>query len=277
MSFKLICIDLDGTLLNNRKEISAATLECLRLASKQGVQIVITTGRKYIEARYYSDLIGLDAPLITSNGAFIKAKGSREPLGLFPLGSGPALSIHHLCYKYHVYHCFHTIQKEYSGNSYLQTIFQFTTQAYVRSPARAAVEKKSLYFQRQWRRLLAAEEEPFLKCVAFCASPTKMAKLRQELLDTQELEVVSSGLNNVEITRKGVSKASGVATLARYFGLRPNEIMAIGDNENDLAMIEYAGLGVAMGNATDLVKQKANEVTTTNEHDGVAQVIRKYL
>jgi hypothetical protein len=62
------------------------------------------------------------------------------------------------------------------------------------------VKRKSLYFHRQWCRLFAAEEEPFLKCVAFCAVRTKMAKLRQELLDTQELEVASSGLNNYAAT-----------------------------------------------------------------------------
>jgi hypothetical protein len=82
-------------------------------------------------------------------------------------------------------------------------------------------------------------------------------------LATNELEVASSGTANLELTRKGVTKGEGVAILARHFGLQRREIIGIGDNENDLPMIEYAGLGVAMGNAVARVKEKADAVTAT--------------
>jgi Cof subfamily protein (haloacid dehalogenase superfamily) len=278
MSFKLLCIDLDGTLLNHRKEISAATIECLRLAERRGVHIAICTGRKQIEARYYTDLIGLNAPLfVTVNGALITAKDCSETIALNPLDPGLAWRIHLLCHQYHLFHCFHTIRKEYCGNAYLKIILRPTSRYYELSPARAQVTKEKLHFRRQWRRLFDTETEPFLKCTAFCSAAPKLRQLRRELLDAGELEIVSSGSNNVEITRKGANKGSGVATLARHLGLRPDEIIAIGDNENDLGMIEYAGLGVAMGNAAAILQQKADTVTATNEQDGVAQVIRKYI
>jgi Cof subfamily protein (haloacid dehalogenase superfamily) len=276
MSYKMICIDLDGTLLNSCKKITATTLEILRRAGELGVRVVITTGRKYKEASYFADLIGLNAPLITANGAYIRERDHSQVISCSPLGGERVLKLYELCNRYRVAYCFHTSEREYFGNS-LARLLHVAFWRYNLKPERMLVQKQFLLTSNQWSGLLVTEKERLLKCVVHCFSPAKLSRLRQDLLATNELEVASSGTANLELTRKGVTKGEGVAILARHFGLQRREIIAIGDNENDLPMIEYAGLGVAMGNAVARVKEKADAVTATNEADGVARVVRKYV
>ncbi|MTL48593.1 HAD-IIB family hydrolase, partial [Turicibacter sanguinis] len=91
------------------------------------------------------------------------------------------------------------------------------------------------------------------------------------------LEVVSSWKNNFEVMKKGSSKGEAVKQLTKYFNLTPDEVMCIGDSENDLSMIQFAGVGVAMGNATEDVKQAAQFITTSNKEGGVANAIEHFV
>lgn len=97
------------------------------------------------------------------------------------------------------------------------------------------------------------------------------------MLKVKGIEVVSSYENNFEIMTNGVSKGRGVEILAAYYNIKPEEIICIGDNENDLSMIKFAALGVAMGNAPSSIKEQADYVTDTNDNDGVAKVIEKFI
>ena len=93
----------------------------------------------------------------------------------------------------------------------------------------------------------------------------------------EDLEVVSSSPNNFEVMNKGTSKGRAVKVLADILNINREEIMCLGDSENDLSMIEFAGLGVAMGNAEEFLKEKADYITDTNENDGVAKAIEKFV
>jgi Cof subfamily protein (haloacid dehalogenase superfamily) len=92
-----------------------------------------------------------------------------------------------------------------------------------------------------------------------------------------EVSIVSSFSNNIEIMNHGISKGNAVKILAAYYGIKKEEIICFGDAENDISMLEYAGLGIAMGNAEAYVKEKADYVTDTNDNDGVAKAIEKYI
>ena len=106
----------------------------------------------------------------------------------------------------------------------------------------------------------------------------KLKEAKEELIAcTTDLEVVSSWDDNFEIMKKGSSKGEAVQMLAKYLGVSQEEVMCIGDSENDLSMITWAGTGVAMGNAIDSVKDVANYVTADNKHGGVAEAIRKFV
>ncbi len=92
-----------------------------------------------------------------------------------------------------------------------------------------------------------------------------------------EFEVVSSHFDNFEVTGKGVSKGNAVKVLANYYGIDSEQVICIGDSENDLSMIKYAGLGIAMGNADENVKEAAKYITDNNNCDGVAKAIEKFV
>jgi Cof subfamily protein (haloacid dehalogenase superfamily) len=105
----------------------------------------------------------------------------------------------------------------------------------------------------------------------------ELKKLRNEIINMMDVEVVSSAENNIEIMSKGISKGNAVKILGDIYGISKDEIICIGDSENDISMIEYAGLGIAMANATDDLKAAADYVTDTNDNDGVAKAIEKIV
>ncbi|HBF37895.1 MAG TPA: Cof-type HAD-IIB family hydrolase [Firmicutes bacterium] len=277
MGYRLVCIDMDGTLLNSCKQISKTTKASLLKAHQREVQIVITTGRVYIDAAYYASQIGLRSPIIASNGAYIRDQQSQQLIYQSLLHEKLALRILDICKRYHVSPNFHTPQQEYYGGIYLAIrwlVFCFRNWI---TGNKSSVKRKYVPNYRQWRRVFAKEQDRMIKCIIIHFNKEKLAKIRNELSRIAELEVVSSASNNIEVNYKGTSKGKGVEILARHYGIPREEIIAIGDNENDLSMIEYAGLGVAMGNALDFVKEKADYITDTNDNDGVAKVIDKFV
>jgi Cof subfamily protein (haloacid dehalogenase superfamily) len=276
MGYKLICIDMDGTLLNSRKQISENNKTVLRKAREKGVRIAISTGRRYVDARYYADLIDFEIPIIAANGAYIQVGKQQKPIYQSCLGADLALRILNTCRQYRIAPIFHTPEREYCGSIYRVMILAgLACKNGFKRKARDA--RKWIWSYHRWKQVIVAEQEQIGKCVIISIKKGKLQKLREELIKTEALEVVSSWANNLELNCKGISKGKGVELLARYYNLKQEEIMAIGDSENDLSMLDYAGLGVAMGNAAENIKEKADCITDTNDNNGVAKAIEKYV
>jgi Cof subfamily protein (haloacid dehalogenase superfamily) len=276
MAYKMVCIDMDGTLLDSRKQISATNIAMLQKAHAQGVRIVISTGRTYADAQYYSGLIGIEAAIIAANGAYIQAAKEEEPIYQSCLGPDLAAQILNTCRQYRIAPNFHTPQKEYYG-SWLMTI-RWALLSFRTGVSRNATHaRKMVRGYQSWKRVIAAEQGRIVKCVVIGFNRQKLQRLREEFAQNEALEVVSSWTNNLELNCKGITKGKGVELLARHYNIKREEIIAIGDSENDLSMLEYAGLGVAMGNAAPAIKRKADLVTAANDDDGVAKVIAKYV
>jgi Cof subfamily protein (haloacid dehalogenase superfamily) len=272
MGYKLICVDMDGTLLNSRKQISERNKSVLRQAREQGVRIAISTGRTYVDARYYVDLIGLEIPIIAANGAYIQVEKQQQPIYQSRLDTDLAVRILDTCRRYRITPSFHTPQKEYYGNGLLLLRWLLFGVKHNLSG-----NCKWVWGYKNWRRVLAEEQGLIVKCVIIGLNQKKLQRLRVEFSRNDALEVVSSWSNNIELNCKGISKGKGVELLAEYYNIKKEEIIAIGDSENDLTMLEYAGLGVAMGNAAPGIKERADFVTDTNDRDGVARVIEKFF
>ena len=105
----------------------------------------------------------------------------------------------------------------------------------------------------------------------------KLKKVKEDLDQIEDIEITSSWFNNVEIMHKGVNKGEALKALINYLGIDKDEVIAFGDNYNDLPMLELAGIGVVMGNANDEVKEKGDYITAKNTEDGVAKAIYKFL
>ena len=117
----------------------------------------------------------------------------------------------------------------------------------------------------------------FLKCILLDDNRENILKMNNQIKKLKGIEVVSSSILNLEIMEEGTSKGKAAANLAKYLDIDIQQVAAIGDNENDLSMIKIAGLGIAMGNATDEVKKQAKRVTASNNEDGVFYAINKFI
>lgn len=274
MNYKLICIDMDGTLLNDKKEVCEENLIALKKASEKGVKIAVCTGRLFASARYYAELIGVKAPVIASNGAYIREKDRDEVIYELSLGVDKCKKIQQIISKYNfnVYYNKHdsviTEDGFKEGNTYA-AMNRILPDKY----------RINLINTNEINRIILDEGNDILKCI--CISDDNdyesLDKARKEILEVGGFEVVSSNTDNIEIMSKGVAKGRAVKVLGGFYNLSSSEIICIGDNENDLSMIEYAGMGIAMGNATDEVKKIANYVTDTNNNSGVAKAIEKFV
>lgn len=274
MEYKLVCIDMDGTLLNSKHKITEVTKEVLKKAHDLGVHIVISTGRVYVNAESYSNLIGVTSPVIASNGAFVKEKDRNEAIFKGYLSEELSLKLINIFYKYKVSPSFSTPEKIYTSNIFM-TVFMFLLK--LRGLIKEDYNAEFIKSQNQWEEVLKKEKGNLIKCEVNSISEDKLKKVRKELENIDEIEIASSSKHNIEITCKGVSKGTAVKRLAEFYNIKEEEIIAIGDSENDLSMIEYAGLGIAMGNAIEKVKEKANFITDSNDNEGVAKAIKKFI
>ncbi|CEK35799.1 HAD family hydrolase,Phosphatase YidA,sugar phosphate phosphatase,Predicted hydrolase (HAD superfamily),Cof-like hydrolase,haloacid dehalogenase-like hydrolase [[Clostridium] sordellii] len=273
MAIKLICIDMDGTLLMDQQNISKENKFAIKKAVSQGVHVAITTGRVYNCAKLYSDDIGLKTPIIASNGAFIGGSNG-DVIYNNPLTPNEVKD-------------FLSISKKYGLFSYLTANFGIVSTDELPEDHIYKVLNNRLKDDEKIKfKVINNIDEAFnmypnelLKGV--CLEKHNIEKLIQAKNELKklnpELEIVSSWDDNFEIMKKGSSKGEAVSQLAKYFNLKRDEIMCIGDSENDLSMIEYAGIGVAMGNAIDKVKKSAQYITAPNTDSGVAKAIEKFV
>lgn len=273
MSIKLICIDMDGTLLMDQQRISEEDKSAIKEAVKKGAVVAITTGRIYDCARLYSNTIGLKTPIIASNGAYIGGENDEEiynnPLKLSDLED------------------FNIITKKNNLFTYVTTNWGIVSTKELPENHVYKVLNKNLPKEKQVRLEVVKDlGEAFTKydgeiLKGVCVEKEfkdKLKDAKEELiLCTKDLEVVSSWDDNFEIMKRGSSKGEAVKKLAKYLGVSRDEVMCIGDSENDLSMITWAGVGVAMGNAIDKVKEVADYITSDNKHGGVSEAIKKFV
>jgi len=273
---KLICIDMDGTLLNSNHEVSEENKTAIKKAYDMGINIAICTGRIFLSARHYADLIGINAPVIASNGAFIKNGYMDEPIYENPLSKEMAIDIYRIVKKYGLTIHFNT----------WNVLFMETPapedHAYVVMNRDLPEEKRvNFIINENLDEAIQNYEGNILKAIVIENSDNKekLWAAKEEIKDTfrDKLHVVSSGKNNFEVMVGSVSKGNAVAYLADMLNITQEEVMCIGDSENDLSMINYAGIGVAMGNGLDMVKEAADFVTDTNDNSGVAKAINHFV
>lgn len=265
---KLVAIDLDGTLLNSKKEISARNKEALAQAKAAGVKIVICTGRPLAAIGIYLDALNLRDNgdySITFNGGLVQKNDTGE---IIEKASMPVENVHDL---FELAKSLNVPLDILSDGLVLQLP---TTQ-----------DHESLY--SQLNKLLTYESYELAQLTADRIYNKAVIAVDQTYLDEQikkiprpfydRYEIIKTRSNLLEFMPKGITKAYGISLLARDLGIKQEEIMTIGDEENDLPMIEYAGLGVAMENAVAKVKDLADVITDTNDNDGVAQAVEKFV
>lgn len=267
---RLLALDIDGTIAGKSNDIREPVLEAIRAAQKQGVQVAIVTGRMFRSALRFHQQVGSTLPLIAYQGAWVQKPGSKEPDRHWSVPREQVLSL--LDYF-----------ERPDLRSLLSVHFYINDELYVReiTPETAA------YAERSGIQPIAVGD---LRCT-LSTEPTKVLALSDDIdlidqllgsLQAQytpaELYLTKSVATFFEATNPAVNKGAAVRYLAEeVLGLKANNVMAIGDNFNDVEMIEYAGIGVAMGNAPEAVQAIAQWVAPSVEIDGAAAAIEEFV
>lgn len=275
MKYKLICTDMDGTLLNGNHEISRESIEVIKKAHDKGVKIAVCTGRLHSSAFYFANLLGINAPVISSNGAFIREKDRDKVIYKKTIDKNSLKEILKVCKEYSLIPYFHT------PNRVMGEKEMHSAKIYMDFNKHLPKEEKihiDIIKEDQWDEIFEKYKDEIVKAIVIEDKNSKALKCaKDKLKKVEQLEVVSSMSNNFEIMNREVSKGRAVETLAKYYNISKDEIICIGDNENDISMIKYAGLGIAMENGCDEIKKVAQYITDTNINDGVAKVIEKFI
>ena len=265
--YKLIALDMDGTLLNPEGQISPRTRDAIAAARAQGVTVVLASGRP-LEGMTPSlaelGLTGQDDYVICYNGALVQQVADQRILRSQLLTGSDASAIAHLASELGVnVHGFSVRQGLISPR--VSTYTEHESQL-IKMPINL-VDFATLPADEQIMKVMMIDPEPQLS--------RAIAQLPAELYE--RYTVVRSSPYFLEFTNKRSNKGSGVAALAEHLDLDASQVIAVGDAGNDRHMIEYAGLGVAMGNATDEIKTLAQHTTARNDEDGVARVIEQFI
>lgn len=241
-AYKLIALDMDGTFLTEEKTISEENRKWVNQAIEAGVTVMFSTGRGVQNISPYVEELGLTSPMVAVNGGEVW-KSPQELLSRTPLQTSWVQQLHQMALEYDVWYWGYTVG--------------------------------GLYNKDKWTSDL--ESEQWLKFGLFTEDHVKLAEIRGKLEQWGNLEITNSHVSNLELNPRGISKASGIREVCGLLGVKMEEVIAMGDSLNDLEMIRQVGLGIAMENAQEELKREADAVTASNEEDGVAKAIQKYI
>jgi Cof subfamily protein (haloacid dehalogenase superfamily) len=273
-NYKMLVCDIDGTLLNSLSKLTDRTKEALQKVSAKGIKVTLATGRRLDNAVPVAQKLGIHAPLILANGTVIVDVLNQKTLLHKPLPKQVVERLLPLLQKSNIWtrlyrHSFEGIETYYDRIPEIPEAWLFTS----KNPEKGqqlAYTHDSLDFDPVNIVVLDRQEkvDPIIE------------KIRQELIHAPFNLLVHNdfpGYLLLEILHHECSKASGIDFLAKQFGIRRDEVIVVGDNVNDLEMVDYAGWGVAMGNAVEELKEIADEIAPTNDEDGVAWLVEKYF
>ena len=270
--YKLICLDLDGTLLNSKKELTDNNRNALKKASLLGIEIVICTGRLY---NLVPEVIkGLDFTnyAIVINGAQVLDIRNNKAIYDASMTLDTALSVMKYLDNYDViYDCY------LDGNAYMTKAKYDLIDNYIKDENYNKMWKKGRNPVGELKQFIIENNKPIQK-IQFIFKDYRDKNSYMEKMSNifPNLNITSSMPNNIEINDIKADKGIAIKKLAEHIGCTLDEVIGIGDGLNDLGMIQIAGMGIAMGNASKEIIEASNDVTDDSDHDGVAKAIAKH-
>jgi 5-amino-6-(5-phospho-D-ribitylamino)uracil phosphatase len=262
---RLLAVDLDGTLLTSDKRISPATVEALRAAGRDvGVHVVLASARPPRTVLPFYEQLGLDTPMINYNGALVYDPRSRRVLMHLPIPLKTAREIVRLARKLH---------REVLVSA--EIMDRWYTD---RLDSRYLTETAKLFGPDQVAPIGKWLTEAVTKLL-FLAARDKITELGRRIAEAlpHQVSMVQTEGHLLQVMHVTVSKAQALRCVAAELCVERENVMAIGDNANDVGMLQWAAIGVAVGNATPEVKAVAQLVTGGNDEDGVAEAVRQLI
>ena len=263
MKYRLVALDLDGTLLNSQKDITPATCEVLTWAKAHGIHVVLSTGRIVGEAAEFARQITCDDLMVTAGGAAIATASDEHILESWAMpceiGAQAVAAVQNLPVRVMIYVGDKIYINPFSDRDFVVNyrVEGFHANKIVLDDIAGAIRARGLDVTKVYA---IGEREDLDKALEI-------------IRPLPGITITSSGTDNFEVMPAGVDKGAALIRLGELLGVAPSEMIAIGDSDNDAAMLRAVGMPVAMGNADPALKRLAKYVTADCDHDGVAQAI----
>ena len=264
---------MDGTLLDQNKKIPEQNIEAVRRLKEEGIYFVIATGRHDSMIKPYLDELEIEMPVISCNGALVREPFHDRRFLSIPIEKEQMLTMVEICrdagVDYHIY-ALETIFGETLTNKMV-----YYDQRNSTLPAR---EQVLLHISEDYRDFIMGTTEELYKLLVITREPVLLEKVDNAIYESTGIKSAQSDFNLFDVMQKNVSKATALEVLTSKLGISREETAAIGDQTNDMEMLQWAGTGIAMANAIPAVKDISQIVTTrANGEGGVAEAIEILL
>ncbi|ELJ8515558.1 HAD family phosphatase [Vibrio cholerae] len=264
--YKLIALDMDGTLLNSQKQISPRTKQAIAQARQQGIQVILASGRPLDGMRSKLEELHLTTEndyVLYYNGSMVANVGTGEIIHQQIIDGKAAKRVA-------------TLAQEFGLNTHAfsQIHGLITPKTSQYTEVEASINGLNIT-EMDFTQL--ADDHPIIKAM-IVGEPEKLTQAIAQLPAQwrEEFTVVQSAPFFLEFLNTGSNKGIGVQAIAEHLGIQASEVICMGDAENDHHMLQYAGLGIAMANAMEETKHIADHITLSNDHDGVAVAIERF-
>lgn len=272
MNTKIIAMDLDGTLLNSKKQLSKRVKAVLRDCADRGIHVVLASGRARCGVVPLAKELPVVRYVLATNGGVVWDLEKNQLIYSRPLDKEAVLNLIDKVSPYPVMYDVYVDGIGKSETKFLEHLEDYGVHGHLRQ---LVLDTRELV--PNIRQYVEEGNCPIEKVNLFFADVELRQRIRELLSGDERLSITSAIENNLEINAQGADKGDGLSHLAEYLNISREEIVAFGDGENDIAMLRFAGLGVAMDNAGEEVKRAADVVTKSNDEDGVAFAIEKYI
>jgi len=266
-TFKMVCLDIDGTLLNSRHEVTEKTKKVIqKVTNEKQIPVILVSARMPKGMLFLQKELNIDQPIICYSGAYIWNNGDTLLNITIPVSDVKqvysivkSLGIHISLYK--------------DDEWYVEEMDEWAKQESEITNITPAISDFSNLFTT-WE-----QENTGPNKILCMAQSSDIQELDSKMIEhlSNHLNIYPSKPTYLEIMANHATKTSAIEFLYRELDIQKSEIIAIGDNYNDMNMIEFAGLGIAMANAPEQVKQIADDITLSNDEDGVAEALNKYI
>ncbi|MFK4300517.1 MULTISPECIES: Cof-type HAD-IIB family hydrolase [unclassified Paenibacillus] len=283
--YKLLALDMDGTLLNPDKMITTETRHSIQALMQAGVKVTIASGRFPASVWLHARAAGMNFPLIALNGAVTLDAETGNIFAGSPLHRADAFQLVQAVHGAGAYVHFYGYNKLFVqelndmntrwplANVVVQPDKALTKENYKDQTALIRVEP----IEKSMQYFIESTDEPLYKAAVICDDRDVLKRLYVELHSWGVFQLTRTGSRRFDVNAAGISKRVALEQLCREQDIVPSEVAAAGDYDNDIEMLRWAGLGIAMGNANEQVKAIARVVTGSNSEDGVAEAIHRYL
>lgn len=263
---RLVAIDMDGTLLSSEHHVSALNRKALKIADEKGIKVVLCSGRRIHNLLDYAKELGIDGEegfVVGNNGAgAMRIRDNKVVYENF-MSAEEAREIAKVCDSVNANYTIHTLDAAITPRENLYSTYE------------TDLNNIPLTIMHP----IALSDEAVVTNILVLDEVETLNGYEKVILDAfkEQYRIIRTMPMYLEIMRMGVSKFKGIMAVADLYGITEDEVMSIGDAPNDFEMIAYAGIGVAMGNAQKVIKDAADYITRSNDEDGVAYALNKFL